>query len=508
MWDAIAANRRRSIMLILAMGVLLVVLGGVIGMAVDLATRSPTAQQVWSGFATIDEHGHFRPPPPQPVPAARSLGDELSDGWRGLLIGMGVALLIWLVLWLAAIGAGESILLSSAKAREIRKDDAPQLWNVVEEMSIAAGLPKMPRVCIIDDPSLNAFAVGRRPEKAAVAVTSGLLKRLNRDELQGVIAHEVGHIRNLDVRFMTLAAVMMGAIVLMAEVFLRGLWYSGGGRRRSSRDGGKGAALIMVAAIVLAIVAPLAAQLLYLASSRRREYLADASAARFTRYPLGLASALEKIAGQSGRLEVSKAVAPLCIVNPLHEGALIKLFSTHPPTQERIQILRKMGGAGFAAYEAAFRQLRGESKRCISETTLSQDDAVAIREAAAEEETPEAALQRAERVVGILDRVIALPIIACTCGLRMKIPPAFKAEQVRCPRCGRVHVVAAAVVGAVAQGTRAARPEPMHYRRQGSGWEAFECRCGHTLQISPKFQAPQVTCPKCGTVVRVESAAR
>ena len=198
-----------------------------------------------------------------------------------------MALVIWLIMALVALIGGDSVLLHTAGAYHIDKEDAPRHLNVVEEMTIASSLGSMPRVYIIEDDAPNAFAVGRNPEKAAVAVTSGLLKRLTRDELQGVVAHEIGHIRNLDVRFMTLAAVMVGSIVLLSEVFMHYLWF-GGGRRSSSRKGGGQAQIILlVVGILAAILAPIVARMLYFACSRRREYLADASAAQFTRFPDG-----------------------------------------------------------------------------------------------------------------------------------------------------------------------------------------------------------------------------
>ncbi|HQO37145.1 MAG TPA: M48 family metalloprotease, partial [bacterium] len=190
MWDAIRSNQWKSTALIMLMGVLLVLLGFAIGMSVD----------------------------PQ------------MGGAYGAVVAVG----IWLVMCLVSLMGGDKILLMSSNAHPVEKRDAPQLYNIVEEMTIAAGLPKMPAVYIIDDHIPNAFAVGRKPEKAAVAVTTGLLKRLNRDELQGVVAHEIGHIRNLDVRFMTIASVMLGSIIMISEIFVRSVFY--GGRVRSSRS--------------------------------------------------------------------------------------------------------------------------------------------------------------------------------------------------------------------------------------------------------------------------------
>src|SRR4030042_1055349 len=201
-------------------------------------------------------------------------------------------------------------------------------------MSTAAGLPKLPEVYIIDEAAPNAFATGRDPQHAVVAVTAGLLETLNRDELQGVIAHELGHVANRDVLYMMMVGVMMGTIVLLADIGGRAFFWGGGRRRTSSRSGGQAQLIILIVAIVLMILAPLVAQLIYLAISRRREYLADASAAMYTRYPDGLASALEKISHSTAKLTVAtRATAPMYIVNPLgvSQRGLADLSSTHPP---------------------------------------------------------------------------------------------------------------------------------------------------------------------------------
>jgi len=481
MWEAIASNRRRSWVLIGTMGGVLVLLGAVIGMSV--------AAHLDGGWSRAHPSYYYVPEAPVVSPVVSM---EAAAA-----IGVAVAVVIWLVLWAIAVGAGDSIILKSAGAREITKEQAPQLWNVVEEMSIAAGLPAMPRVYIIDDSSLNAFAVGRRPEKAAVAVTAGLLKRLNRDELQGVIGHEIGHIHNLDARFMTLAAVMLGAVVLLSRGFLRGMFYGSGGRR-SSRGGGQAQLIILLAAALVAVLAPLAAQLLYLACSRRREFLADASSARFTRYPEGLASALEKISRQAGgQAEKNRVLAPLYIVNPLQEHAAFSLFSTHPKSSERIAILRRMGNAGYAAYEEAYRKIRGGA--CIGAGTLAKDEGASLRAPTAEPEPRASAVERAEAVGRLLDTVLPLAVIQCACGARLKIPGNFKREQVACPRCGREHATPRAAASASAD----AASRSMTYVRKGQGWESFDCACGHLIQLSPGFGAESVKCPKCRRKIAV-----
>jgi heat shock protein HtpX len=248
---------------------------------------------------------------------------------------------------IATYYGGDRMVLAASRAKEITHDDAPVLFNVVEEMAISAGLP-MPKVYIIQDSAPNAFATGRDPEHASVAVTSGLLKKLNRDELQGVIAHEMSHVGNLDIRYAMLVGVLVGTTVLISDFFLRGLWF-GGGRRREG--GGQAQIIMLVVAILLAVVAPLFARLLQLSISRQREYLADASAVRLTRNPKGLADALQKIGGDREVLEVAnRATAHLYIVNPVKgfEKRAKGLFSTHPPIEERVQILRSMETGGIA----------------------------------------------------------------------------------------------------------------------------------------------------------------
>ncbi len=236
----------------------------------------------------------------------------------------------------------DRIVLAISRARPAEKSEFPYLYNTVEGLAIAAGLP-MPRVYVIDDEAPNAFATGRDPEHGVIAVTTGLLKKLNRVELEGVIAHEMSHIADYDTLLMTLTAVLVGVVALVSDWMLRSFIF--GGRRRRSSGGGQAGAIIMLVAVVLAILSPLIAQLMRLALSRRREYLADANGARLTRYPEGLASALERIALDPKPLEAAnKATAHLYIVNPLreHRNALNNMFSTHPPPEKRIEILRSM----------------------------------------------------------------------------------------------------------------------------------------------------------------------
>jgi heat shock protein HtpX len=281
-----------------------------------------------------------------------------SSGGIGLLGVFGVVAILWSVI---GYYAGDKMVLAVSGAHHVTHDDEPQLCNVVEEVSIAAGLAQPPAVYVIEDPALNAFATGRDPQHAAVAVTRGLLQRLDREELQGVLAHELSHVRNYDIRFAMLVGVLVGMVALVADFFLRFTFWGGMGRRRSSSGGGdQGQMIFMIVALVLAILAPLAAYAVQFAISRRREYLADATAVQLTRNPLGLARALNDIATDPRPLRsANRATAHLYIANPL-KGKKLKeqagIFDTHPPIQKRIAILLEMAHAGPDALTASRQQ--------------------------------------------------------------------------------------------------------------------------------------------------------
>jgi heat shock protein HtpX len=397
MWELIRANQRKSVALFVLMGIGLALLGAAMGY-------------------------YFNP---------RGMG----------LDGVVIALVIWLIMALISYYRGASILLSASKAKKVTPDVHPQLFNIVEEMKIASGMPKMPDIYIINEEAPNAFAAGRSPKHAVVAVTAGLLARLNRDELQGVIAHEMAHIYNRDIRFMTLAGVMLGSIVLISQIFLRGMLFSGGGARyRSSNSGsGQGQAIMMVVALVLAILVPIFAGLLYYAISRKREYLADATGVRFSRYPEGLASALEKISGARIEMKTANGVtAPMYISLPFEKKkkARAALHSTHPPIEERIRILRAMHGAGFASYQKAYSEVRGKGSGIIPRSGLADADAPAIRQASGKDDS-RGSLRR--DTGDIMMAVNDYRFIDCHCGLRIKVPPGYSRKSISCPRCGAVH---------------------------------------------------------------------
>ena len=399
MWEQIRSNQIRSVVLTIGMGVLLILIGYFLGLAFDSA-----------------------------------------------IAGLVIAILVWVVLSLVAYFQGDSILLSMSRAKKIGPDDHPRLYNVVEEMKIASGLEKMPDIYIIDDPALNAFATGRDPTRASVAITSGLLQKLNRDELQGVIGHEISHIKNRDVLLMAMCSILLGTIVLLAWYGSRFLFLGGmtGSRRSSSRGGGgQGQIIVLLVALVFMILAPIFAQLIYFAISRKREYLADASSALYTRYPEGLASALEKLANSTEQLKsANKATAPMYIVNPFRQKGLkaSDLTSTHPPLSERIRILRAMAGASFNDYDQAYRQVQG-GKGVIPAASLAAAT-VPIATIRLEGEAGELnEIQRARETSDVMWRLGNYNTITCDCGAKLRVPPNFKEPSIKCPHCGRTHQI-------------------------------------------------------------------
>lgn len=256
----------------------------------------------------------------------------LSYGIFGLPIAIGIAVIISLVQYYK----GDQLVLKVSGAKPVEKGEYPHLYNVTEGISIAAGVP-MPKLYIIDDTAPNAFATGRDPEHSSVAVTKGLLQKLNRAELEGVIAHEMSHIKNYDIKIMTVSVALVGVVVMLSDFILRSFFF--GGMRRNE---GKQSAILLGVAIVFAVLAPIFATMIRMGISRQREYLADASGAMLTRYPEGLASALEKLSKDKEPLEVAnKATSHLYIVTPINVK-MVGLFSTHPPIEERIKRLRGM----------------------------------------------------------------------------------------------------------------------------------------------------------------------
>ncbi len=495
MWELIRANKRKSIILLLGMILILSALGFFIGGAFD------------------PKNGPF----------------------IGLIVALGIAVFMGITSYFF----GDNVITSMSNAKPASRELHPQLFNVVEEMKIAASLPKMPKIYISQDLIPNAFAAGRDPENSAIVVTAGLLSRLNRDELQGVIAHEIGHILNRDVLFMTICGVVLGSIIFISETFKRVFFYSSvGGSRYSSRRnrGGKGGGaqlVFLLIALLLTILAPIFARILYFAASRKREFLADAESARLTRYPAGLASALEKISVLSTSFYrtnddefKSKVIAPMYIVNPLAEmKAGGSIFSTHPPTHVRVMILRNMAnGAGYRNYQEAYEKVMGK-KRLIPESGLRRSETVQIRKPsvdAAQEKANRSAIKDAGDLIRAMNNFL---FITCICGLKIKLPPDYKKDYILCPRCGRKNQVPIAELaglsllaekglldGKLKKGLDAEeKKEPervyKYKRKTPESWETFKCPCGGVVQLSPIFKGKFIKCPKCNAKVEIEQAA-
>ena len=321
MYELISKNKRKSYVVFFGMGVLLLGMGGVIGYL-------------------------FEP----------------SE--NGIITGIVIATIVWAVQALVAVTAGAKVVLHGMNAKEITPEDDFVLHNVIEELAQVSGLP-MPKIYVIDTPALNAFAAGTKPEKSIVAITHGLRNRLNRQEMQAVMAHEMSHIYNRDVMYMTFASVMMCTIVIISNLLMRTfIW--GGTRRSSNNKGGNGAAQLIIIAVVilLAILAPLFARMFYFSLSRKREYLADTMAVNFTRDPDSLASALEKISGNTEKFDPGQMAAAMCIDKPVIKKVSSdkeSWFSTHPPIAKRIAILRAMSlGTDYDSYRNAYSKVMGK----------------------------------------------------------------------------------------------------------------------------------------------------
>ncbi len=309
--DLIAKNRRNSTLLVIGMGLLVIAVAVALGLLIMYTGRGPSP----TGIAL--------------AAVAGLVVFGIAGGWSYF--------------------GGSKTLLRISGARQIEKPDDPQLFNIVDELRLAAGMP-MPQVYLIDSPALNAFATGRSPEHAAVAITTGLRQKLTRDELAGVMAHEMAHVRHLDIRLTMLVATLVGLIVLAADVMLHSLRFgrfAGGGRRGGGKGGGAAVIVLLVIVVFLMVIAPLLAKLMQFAVSRQREYLADAGAVELTRYPQGLADALRKLSADTTKLEhANKATAHMYIVNPYLNARgrqnRSSAFATHPPMTERIARLEAL----------------------------------------------------------------------------------------------------------------------------------------------------------------------
>ena len=320
MYELIAKNKRKSVFVFIGMGLILLSLGALVGFLFD------------------------------------------TDPIRGMIIGIAAAAIVWAIQAIIAMSNGAKVVLRGMNAREIKPEEDKVLYDVIEELTMASGLP-MPKIYVIDTPALNAFAAGTKPEKSIVAITSGLRQQLNRSEMQAVMAHEMSHIYNRDVMYMTFASIMLCSIVIISDLLMRTFIWGGG--RRSSKGSNNGAAQLVLIAIAIgvALLSVLFARMFYFSLSRKREYLADTMAVNFTRDPESLAMALEKISGNAQEFDPGQMAAAMCIDKPKkpksHKGSL---FSTHPPIGKRIAILRAMSmGTDYDSYCAAYAQVMGKN---------------------------------------------------------------------------------------------------------------------------------------------------
>ena len=463
MWELIRINKRKSLFVLILMFILMVSFSGAVG----------------AGFYP-------------------------ENYLTGMLWGALIGVILWAVQAAVAYFAGDDIVLHFNMAVVVTPESYPQLYNIVEEMKIAAGLAVMPEIYIIESPGLNAFATGIRSEKTAICVTRGLVENLNRDEIQGVIAHEMSHILNRDVLFMTFAGVMLGTITMLSHVMLRGTAFANSSNRRSRKKGGLpgGHPAVILVILLFAIVAPILARIFYFTISKKREYLADASAARLTRYPIGLASALQKIAKHSSVDFVSKITAPMFIVNPHFTGGdEDSLFSasTHPPIYKRIAILTQLQQGGTVSlenYQKIYAKEIGK-RNLFSSSSLAGDSRAAVRAESTEKFT--------ESRTDVADIILAntgFKIVTCECGLKIKLPPSDLRMKIICPRCRKEVSVSGENNAAAAEN---GENELVFTRKNKNSWESFPCQCGKfTFQLSPLFRGTNVVCKHCKTKVRIE----
>jgi len=398
MWELVQSNKRKSLILFLFLGLILAL--------------------------TFYAFGKYYMPE--------------TDGF--VLVFFGIC--FWLMMSGISYFTGDDIILAVSQATPVTKDVNPMLFDVVEEMKIAAALPAMPKIYIMNEEAPNAMAIGRDPQNSAIVVTSGLLAKLNRDELQGVVAHEMSHILNRDSLFIMFAATTVGLIVILSQLFWRGMVFSGGsgGRYRSSRSRGGGGAFLLIALIV-GILGGILAKVVYYAISRKREYLADASAVRLTRYPEGLASALDKIANSTEEMVSFNQVTEPMFISAPSSGNSFSLFgmgSTHPPILERIKILRKLShSANFSEYQKAYSSLQ-KGSRLIPGSALRDDKTVEIRKPGEAGPSALGDKRTSARALGDLMMTVGgYSFLNCACGLTIKLPPQLTAAPIVCPRCGQ-----------------------------------------------------------------------
>ena len=498
MWTLVRANRMQTALLVAISLVTSVVIGYVLGRIAGVAL---------------------------------GVGPRVEAG----LVGVEVAIVVWVVITVVTWYQGDALILAAAGAEPIEFKDHPQFCNVVEEMALAANLGRTPKPYIIQEQAMNAFATGMRPEMTAIAVTAGALARLNRDQLQGLVAHETAKIAHGDVLFLSLVSLMTGAVFARGagrgrDTFGRNPRYTRGG---VPLPAGQGLARALCGG--LAVFAPVYAIFIAVGVVRKRVYLADAAAALYTRYPEGLAGALHVISGDPYTLvHANRGIATLCTVNPYKKEMGIHtpflLGATHPHTEQRISILRRIhGGVSLGAYQRAWQEEIGTKRQLVPADAMKKVRPVPIRESECDMATPPR--ERARAAGDLVRRLHDYLFLGCICGMRIKLPPTFPRDHVACPRCGRTCTVptAALITGAAAAATvveqatreiadmegrdpareaaareRALTAAPaLTITRTTPGWMTFKCTCGTPNQISPSFDAPNTVCPECKAKIAI-----
>ena len=375
--------------------------------------------------------------------------DMYNKTYYGTFAGLLISFICFIGIIIYTKFNASKFFLNQVGATPTKKDDLPVLHNVVEEMSISASLGFIPKIYIINSEIPNAFSVGINEKNAAVAVTVGLLSNLNRDELQGVIAHEIAHIKNLDSLYLMYAGVIFGVVVCISDTIIRGFF-----RSRNRKGGGAG----ILIALILALISPILVKLLYLTISRKREYLADACACQYTRYPTGLASALNKISNfsysgdkneviKNEKMNSNKIVSCMYIHNFLQKekpNFLDELFSTHPSTKKRIEVLKQMGASDIEEYNKVYRAVVSD-KALINNKNLIKMNiesipivAPLVEQTETKEETR---IIRQRKAKDGLKKAMNYKVIHCDCDTKLKIPPELKISEITCPNCNKVHKI-------------------------------------------------------------------
>ena len=437
MWTQIQNNKRNCFLIIVAIFSVMIFLGGFFGALYSYFFNENTDLPLSVFLDIKDFHAYS----------------------ETMFIGIAISLFLWLFLLFIALVDGKRIILALNWTYKLPRDSNRILRNVVEEMSIAAGLPKVPEIYVIDAAMPNSFSTGMSPKDSAIVVTTGLLTALDRDELQAVIAHEIAHIANRDTSFMLIAGAMLGTITVITHLGLKMIFGYSMSRRNPIGNNFKLKIVIIALTLLLMVFSPIMARILYLFISQKKEYLADACAVQYTRYPRALATALVKISTSVFVLrDADKLTSSMYIVHPLdleveqrEAFSMFKnIFRTHPPTEKRIEVLEKMTRADFNAYNAAFSKTSPRKRTIINKKDLYNVKKVDIKIPERNYETDvngrhiylaSALADMAERkreAEDIVWKAKNYIFRECECGTKLKIPQSYKGQEISCPHCGKL----------------------------------------------------------------------